>query len=96
MIKQFKDWSFVFFSATQPPVPTTPTIVVSPINCDFESSDVCSYIQEKNETHDWFRNAGMTNSLNTGPTADHTYNTAKGHYMYLETSNALQMGEKAR
>jgi hypothetical protein len=53
-------------------------------------------MQEKNETHDWFRNAGMTNSLNTGPTADHTYNTAKGHYMYLETSNALQMGEKAR
>ena len=77
-------------------MPTSATFMESPINCDFEKSNICNYVQESNDTHDWFRNSGNTNSLNTGPTADHTYNNSKGHYIYLETSNSLKKGESAR
>ncbi|XP_071136388.1 MAM and LDL-receptor class A domain-containing protein 1-like [Mytilus edulis] len=79
-----------------PPVSTSPTIVESPINCAFENTSICQYQQGSGEDHDWLRHSGRTNSLNTGPIADHTYNTSGGHYMYLESSNSIMKGETAR
>ena len=35
---------------------------------------------------DWTRHHGSTGSIDTGPTVDHTTNTSKGYYMYIETS----------
>ncbi|CAG2200379.1 MAM and LDL-receptor class A domain-containing protein 2 [Mytilus edulis] len=83
-------------TVTLPPVSTSPTIVESPINCAFENTSICQYQQESREDHDWLRHSGRTNSLNTGPIADHTYNTSGGHYMYLESSNSIRKGETAR
>ncbi|VDI19167.1 Hypothetical predicted protein [Mytilus galloprovincialis] len=83
-------------TVTLPPVSTSPTIVESPINCAFENTSICQYQQGSGEDHDWLRHSGRTNSLNTGPIADHTYNTSGGHYMYLESSNSIMKGETAR
>ncbi|XP_052089212.1 MAM and LDL-receptor class A domain-containing protein 2-like [Mytilus californianus] len=83
-------------TVTLPPVSTSPTIVESPINCAFENTSICHYRQESGEEHDWLRHSGRTNSLNTGPIADHTYNTSRGHYVYLESSNSIKKGEIAR
>ncbi|XP_035827615.1 MAM and LDL-receptor class A domain-containing protein 1 [Aplysia californica] len=61
----------------------------SPINCDFEDSSLCGYIQDPNDDGDWRRNTMSTGSTGTGPTSDHTYGTSLGHYMYLEASNTF-------
>ncbi|GFR70361.1 MAM and LDL-receptor class A domain-containing protein 1 [Elysia marginata] len=67
----------------------------SPIDCDFESQNICSYIQETSDVLDWTWANGRTGSSSTGPTADHTYNTNNGHYMYIEATNQ-KMGDTAR
>lgn len=44
----------------------------------------------------WIRRKGSTPSSHTGPSVDHTYGTADGYYVYIETSGSYQDGEKAR
>ncbi|VDI10253.1 Hypothetical predicted protein [Mytilus galloprovincialis] len=51
-------------------------------------------MEDKNNNIDWRRHTGMTSSLNTGPSADHT--TSQGYYMYIETSLAIRKGDNAR
>ena len=86
------------FSAT--PIPTlsncNSTPVDSAINCNFESSSICGFTQGKNDNFDWLRHSGGTPSFKTGPTADHTYTTSQGHYMYIEASIVTKAGEYAR
>ena len=55
---------------------TTPT--GNPADCDFESANICNYIQDKTDIFDWSRNSRSTSSGGTGPTSDHTYGTVSG------------------
>ena len=49
--------------------------------CDFETSQICGYTQDKTDVFDWTRGSGLTSSGSTGPTNDHTYSTTTGKYM---------------
>ena len=55
---------------------TTPS--GNPADCDFESANICNYIQDKTDIFDWSRNSRSTSSGGTGPTSDHTYGTVSG------------------
>ncbi|KAK0068562.1 MAM and LDL-receptor class A domain-containing protein 2, partial [Biomphalaria pfeifferi] len=65
------------------------------IDCDFESPDICGYLQDTMDVFDWTRASGGTDSYNTGPTNDHTYKTSAGHYLYTEASGR-RLGDAAR
>ena len=44
-------------------------------SCDFED-DFCTYSNDQDgDDFDWERNSGKTDSIGTGPSKDHTYNT---------------------
>ncbi|XP_033751995.1 MAM domain-containing glycosylphosphatidylinositol anchor protein 1-like [Pecten maximus] len=66
------------------------------LSCDFESSSICGYTQDKSDNFDWTRNHGGTGSANTGPFSDHTLGTTSGNYMYIETSRPRTPNQKAR
>ncbi|XP_073437949.1 MAM and LDL-receptor class A domain-containing protein 1 [Dendrobates tinctorius] len=57
----------------------------SELQCDFEDG-LCNWIQDSDDDFDWTRHQGQTPTLDTGPMKDHTLGTAKGHYLYIETS----------
>ncbi|XP_077978864.1 MAM and LDL-receptor class A domain-containing protein 1-like [Glandiceps talaboti] len=63
--------------------------------CDFESN-VCGWTNEleRDDDYNWFRNAGTTNTVNTGPKRDHTSSSSKGFYMYTEASDNSE-GDRA-
>ncbi|XP_071956934.1 MAM and LDL-receptor class A domain-containing protein 2-like [Antedon mediterranea] len=64
--------------------------------CDFDK-DFCDWTQAKEtDEFDWLRNNGPTNSINTGPSRDHTTGTAKGYYVYIDPAinqNYLESAE---
>ena len=64
--------------------------------CDFETPDICNYQHDPTGQFKWTRNRGSTDSVNTGPSFDHTYQTKEGYYMYIETSSPQKRGDKAR
>ena len=52
--------------------------------CDFESNDLCSYVNDPTNTLDWQRiQAGINPSV---PTTDVTYGSTHGHFMFLQSS----------
>lgn len=55
------------------------------LQCDFENG-ICNWEQDTEDDFDWTRHQGPTATLNTGPMKDHTLGTAKGHYLYIESS----------
>ncbi|XP_056375212.1 MAM and LDL-receptor class A domain-containing protein 1 isoform X3 [Hyla sarda] len=57
----------------------------SELQCDFEDG-LCNWTQDTDDDFDWKRHQGQTPTLDTGPMKDHTMGTAKGHYLYIETS----------
>ncbi|XP_072269512.1 MAM and LDL-receptor class A domain-containing protein 1 [Pyxicephalus adspersus] len=57
----------------------------SELQCDFEDG-LCNWVQDTEDDFDWTRNQGQTPTLDTGPMKDHTLGTARGHYLYIETS----------
>ncbi|XP_025085529.1 MAM and LDL-receptor class A domain-containing protein 1-like [Pomacea canaliculata] len=72
--------------------PTTPSSLTSPvtypptsIDCDFES-DICNWQQDTSDQFNWEVQAGRT-LTGTGPTADHTYSTLRGHFAYINSSH---------
>eukprot|EP00794_Sanderia_malayensis_P017044 gene17044-18759_t len=66
------------------------------IGCDFEQSvDPCNWTQSTDDDFNWKRDRAGTASVNTGPTRDHTYGTAFGYYMYMETSGK-RLNQKTR
>lgn len=73
----------------------TPGAENSPASCDFEEG-LCS-LQHVTDNVDfnWERNSGGTGSWNTGPKADHTLNSAEGHYLYTEASYPRRQGDVA-
>ncbi|KAK7098916.1 hypothetical protein V1264_003131 [Littorina saxatilis] len=83
---------------TPSPVPTpTPTAFVSnsPFDCAFEKN-LCTWAQDRSDVFDWTRSQGPTGTTATGPTTDHTYGTANGWYMYMETSAPRKTNDTAR
>ncbi|XP_057354250.1 MAM and LDL-receptor class A domain-containing protein 1 [Manis pentadactyla] len=58
---------------------------VPELQCDFENG-ICNWEQDTDDDFDWTWNQGPTSTLNTGPMKDSTLGTAKGHYLYIESS----------
>ncbi|KAH9494976.1 hypothetical protein Btru_018310, partial [Bulinus truncatus] len=63
--------------------------------CDFEQ-DVCGFSQEKNDDFDWKRVQHIGLLTGNSPTTDHTMNSDRGYYMYLDSSSPRKFGDKAR
>lgn len=63
--------------------------------CDFEDG-LCGYTQDKSDQFDWTLHTGRTNSNRTGPSADHTFQTNEGTYIYIESSLPRHQNDKAR
>ncbi|XP_036044862.1 MAM and LDL-receptor class A domain-containing protein 1 [Onychomys torridus] len=64
------------------------------LQCDFENG-ICNWEQSLEDDFNWTRNQGPTSTLNTGPMKDNTLGTAKGHYLYIETSEPHTFQDKA-
>ncbi|XP_057588580.1 MAM and LDL-receptor class A domain-containing protein 1 [Hippopotamus amphibius kiboko] len=58
---------------------------VPEFQCSFENG-ICNWEQDTEDDFDWTRNQGPTSTFNTGPMKDNTLGTAKGHYLYIESS----------
>lgn len=65
---------FLGQSTVSPGVSPSP----SSVTCDFESSNLCEWKNDKTDNFDWTWKSGSTSTTNTGPTNDHTTNTASG------------------
>ncbi|XP_075444758.1 MAM and LDL-receptor class A domain-containing protein 1 [Ascaphus truei] len=75
-----------YFQKQAPPQDHTYNVSEDPeLQCNFENG-LCNWIQDFDDDFDWTRIQGQTPTLNTGPMKDHTLGTAKGHYLYIETS----------
>ncbi|XP_055957692.1 MAM and LDL-receptor class A domain-containing protein 1-like [Patella vulgata] len=87
------------FTSPTPPagLSTTPAPFVkqSDFDCDFEK-DTCTWTQAKDDIFDWNRAQGPTGTSFTGPTNDHTTQSRKGWYMYIETSAPRVVNDTAR
>ncbi|CAF4840990.1 unnamed protein product, partial [Rotaria sp. Silwood1] len=58
--------------------------------CDFETSDLCNYINDPTNTIDWKRfQAGTDSSL---PPVDVTYSSSHGHFILLKSDNPSRIG----
>ena len=66
-------------SPTNPPTTVGPrtTPVPSQYDCTFET-DLCNFINLKNDDFDWKRHQGSTTTRDTGPDADHTSQDSEG------------------
>uniref|UniRef100_A0A8C3QSZ7 MAM and LDL receptor class A domain containing 1 n=1 Tax=Cyanoderma ruficeps TaxID=181631 RepID=A0A8C3QSZ7_9PASS len=64
------------------------------LQCNFENG-LCNWEQDVQDDFDWIRIRGPTPTVNTGPLKDHTTGTARGHYLYLESSEPRQFRDKA-
>ncbi|XP_025084915.1 MAM domain-containing glycosylphosphatidylinositol anchor protein 2-like [Pomacea canaliculata] len=63
---------------TRQPGTTGPTPAPVALSCDFETSDLCGYRQDRRDHFDWVRKAGPSASSHSGPNSDHTMNTNYG------------------
>ncbi|GAB1598630.1 uncharacterized protein LOC106870625 [Argonauta hians] len=55
--------------------------------CGFEDESICGFEQENvTDFFDWTRGEGGTPSSGTGPESDHTCESTKGHFMFIEAS----------
>ena len=64
---------------------STPGHLPSTYDCDFETTDYCSWVTE-GQGQNWTYRGGPSNPLSeTGPSSDHT--THEGHYVYVKTLN---------
>ncbi|NWW37180.1 MALR1 protein, partial [Panurus biarmicus] len=64
------------------------------LQCNFENG-LCNWEQDVQDDFDWIRIRGPTPTVNTGPLKDHTTGTARGHYLYLESSEPRQFHDEA-
>ncbi|XP_009328881.1 PREDICTED: MAM and LDL-receptor class A domain-containing protein 1 [Pygoscelis adeliae] len=64
------------------------------LQCNFENG-LCNWEQDVEDDFDWVRILGPTPTANTGPLKDHTTGTARGHYLYMESSKPSQFQDKA-
>lgn len=64
------------------------------LQCNFENG-LCNWEQDVEDDLDWIRIEGPTPMANTGPLKDRTTGTARGHYLYVESSKPHQFQDKA-
>ncbi|GFR70351.1 MAM and LDL-receptor class A domain-containing protein 1-like [Elysia marginata] len=65
-------------------------------SCDFEDdTTICGYTQGSANTFNWQLTTQGTGTVNTGPNSDHTYQTPKGHYVFIDASG-VPIGAKAQ
>jgi len=58
-------------------------------SCDFESSDLCGYVNDPTNTVEWKRfQAGINPSV---PSVDVTYGSSHGHFMFLKSETTSGM-----
>ena len=58
-------------------------------NCNFENG-TCRWVSNNGGAFQWTRFRGATPDSNTGPSRDHTTNSANGYYMYTDASNGTR------
>ncbi|KAL4238936.1 hypothetical protein ACF0H5_003640 [Mactra antiquata] len=67
----------------------------APELCTFDSGNLCDWEQSITDTFNWTSLSGPTISDGTGPSNDHTLNSASGKYVYIETSSPRIQGDYA-
>ncbi|XP_071851180.1 MAM and LDL-receptor class A domain-containing protein 1-like isoform X5 [Apostichopus japonicus] len=71
-------------------VPTPrPTSPPTAYDCDFENGDTCTWSQigGPSDDFDWTLSTGGTDSLGTGPPADHTLQNMNGYYLHIDVTS---------
>ncbi|XP_053122508.1 MAM and LDL-receptor class A domain-containing protein 1 isoform X3 [Hemicordylus capensis] len=64
------------------------------LQCNFELG-LCNWEQDVDDNFNWTRKQGPTSKLNAGPLKDHTLGTAKGHYLYIDSSEPQMFQDRA-
>ena len=62
--------------------------------CDFESIDLCGYVNDPTNTIDWRRFRAATDS--SLPSTDVTYGSSHGHFMLLKSNSSISSTLKSR
>lgn len=61
------------------------------LSCDFEEDNCGYYNTKEGDEFDWQRGKGK-NSFSTGPSVDHTTNTALGYYAFIYLNYLINRG----
>ena len=65
-------------------------------NCTFDGvTGTCGWSDKSAGSFRWTRHNNGTETANTGPSADHTTNTPRGYYMYVDASNGQRFTQAA-
>ncbi|XP_077978867.1 MAM and LDL-receptor class A domain-containing protein 1-like [Glandiceps talaboti] len=72
----------------------SPTLCGAYHRCDFEPG-WCDYKNDDYHDADWWRHQGLASEISgeTGPSRDHTLNTARGYYVYFDTRFPRRQGD---
>ena len=57
--------------------------------CDFESDNICGFVQDNLDDFDWLRTNASTQSSDTGPEKDHTLGTSSGNLDNKQTKQTI-------
>ena len=71
-------------TASPPVTQSTPSTTPNngPFNCNFDTN-MCGWVQDRNDQFDWTRFHGATSTASTGPSADHTQgNASEGSFLW--------------
>lgn len=66
------------------------------LDCTFELEGLCGWTNLKDDVFDWLLHQGPTLTTSTGPSIDHTLNSDKGTFVYIETSAPRKKNDYAR
>lgn len=65
-------------------------------DCNFEAGWFCNWNLDAENDMNWKVQQGPSNIIFTGPSADHTLETALGYYIYIRTEAPVVYGDSAR
>jgi hypothetical protein len=81
---------------TTTPAPTTTSVYPSTaLDCNFDSNNTCEWFNDNSDFY-WTLNKGETKTPFTGPSFDHTTQSTKGYYIYIDSSPPQKTGQSAR
>jgi hypothetical protein len=76
--------------------PLTTAYPTSQVDCNFECNCTCGWRWDNTSFFEWKVHKGSTDSIFTGPQADHTTDSANGYFIYIETSPPRASDDFAR